>query len=358
MKIILAILILLHACIHLLGIVKWSGLANISQLSAISRTEAVLWLLGFVLLLASVIGWMMHLPWFWALAFAGIILSQVLIFYHWAEAKHGTWFNTIWLIVALTSMMSYFFNQKTERLHAVFLSENDMANETIKEEDIKHLPPPVQNWLRKCGIIGRQTINYAWLTQELSMKLTPDQENGFSAKARQLITTQTPAFIWDVSLSMYSILPVQGRDMFHHGTGSMKISLLSTFPVVNESPSIPLNEGSFQRYLGEIVWVPSAALSPYITWEEIDEHSARATLDYMGTKGSGVFTFDNEGHLSSFKTWRFMGNDDQRKEWIIQNKENKTFHGITIPGISEAIWKLEEGDWTWLTLEITDIQYE
>jgi hypothetical protein len=54
-----------------------------------------------------------------------------------------------------------------------------------------------------------------------------------------------------------------------------------------------------------------------------------------------------------------MGTDDDAllKEWIITVNENKIINGIKIPVKMEATWKLEGGDWTWLKIEITDIEY-
>ena len=59
------------------------------------------------------------------------------------------------------------------------------------------------------------------------------------------------------------------------------------------------------RYLGEIVWVPSAALSDYITWEEMDSTTARATMSYGGITASGIFKFDENGAFVSFEADRY-----------------------------------------------------
>jgi hypothetical protein len=41
--------------------------------------------------------------------------------------------------------------------------------------------------------------------------------------------------------------------------------------------------------------VPVAALSDYVTWEAIDDRSARATMRYGGVTASPVSTFDDAG---------------------------------------------------------------
>jgi len=54
-----------------------------------------------------------------------------------------------------------------------------------------------------------------------------------------------------------------------------------------------------------------------------------------------------------------MGNDEnsRRYEWIILVEEQKIFEGIKVPSKMTATWKLDEGDWTWLKLEINEIKY-
>jgi hypothetical protein len=100
-------------------------------------------------------------------------------------------------------------------------------------------------------------------------------------------------------------------------------------------------------------------VSPYISWEELDAHSAKATMTYKGTTGSGTFYFNREGFFEKFIALRYMGNaaDAKRYKWVISAQEHAEFNGIKIPSKLEATWMLNSGPWTWLKLEITDIRY-
>ena len=81
------------------------------------------------------------------------------------------------------------------------------------------------------------------------------------------------------------------------------------------------------RYLGEIVWVPSAALSDYITWEEMDSTTARATMSYGGITASGIFKFDENGDFVSFEADRYYYRKEGStlEKWVITAKKNKEF---------------------------------
>jgi len=157
---------------------------------------------------------------------------------------------------------------------------------------------------------------------------------------------------------MSSLAHIKGRDKFTDGKGEMLIRLNSLLNVVNEKGP-KMDEGTMQRFLGEMVWYPSAALSPYVTWDPLDDRSAKATMSYLGTSGSGVFYFNENGDFTRFSAMRFMGNEPgaKRHEWIIRVKDYATFDHIRVPSKMEALWKLEQGDWTWLQLEIEDLQF-
>ena len=138
----------------------------------------------------------------------------------------------------------------------------------------------------------------------------------------------------------------------------MLIKLHSLFNVVNEQGD-KMNEATLQRYLGEMVWFPSLALSPYITWEQIDENTSKATMTYKGTSGSGTFYFNSNGDVAKFTALRYKGNEKHAKRynWEMNILDYKTFEGIKVPAKMTSNWKLDDKDWTWLKIEVTDIKY-
>ena len=177
------------------------------------------------------------------------------------------------------------------------------------------------------------------------------------AEAEQYFTIDTPGFIWQVNTTMSGI-PVIGRDLFSQGQGSMEIRLAGFIPVARVSNHERINEATIQRYLGEIVWFPSAALSPHIQWESEDEHSAKATMNYEGVSGSAVFHFNQQGEVTKFVAQRFRDVEDEtRTEWVATVKETSLVNGISIPVKLEAAWMLEDGPFTWYTFEVFNVTY-
>ncbi len=302
---------------------------------------------------------LVHSNYWWFSSFLAVIISQVLVLNYWSDAKFGTIANIIILFVAILGYSSFNFMQKikTERVN-LFDNSQVKKQHIITQEELVGLPPIVQKWLINSGIIGEKCISNVHLVQELQLKLKPEQTNWNNGTAEQYFTVQPPAFNWNINTEMSSILSVVGRDKFVDGKGEMIIKLLSLIPVAHAKNDEKVNQASLQRYLAEIVWFPSASLNQYIKWETIDDYSARATMEYKGTKGSGKFYFDSNGTFEKFVAMRYLdSNDDEPTEWTVTATKTEERNGIKIPVECKASWSLESGKWTWLKLKIKQIEY-
>ena len=178
-------------------------------------------------------------------------------------------------------------------------------------------------------------------------------------EAVQSFSLKPPAFNWAVRVDAFPLVQLSGRDKLTYGVGEMKIKLLSLINVVNEKENEKVNSGSMLRFLGEICWFPTAALNDYISWEEIDNLTAKATFTQQNKVVSGIFKFSTEGELLSFEADRFYGGDEKatKHPWLREVLEYKVFDGIKVPSKCKVTWKLPEGDFNWLNLEITTLEY-
>ena len=360
MRIALNVLIVIHGIIHLFGFLKAFGISEFNAISQpISKTYGVLWFLTFLLFTITIILNLIHSDYCWLSGLFAVIISQLLILNYWSDAKFGTIANIIILLASIIGFSSFNFKNKIKEERIELFNNSQLENEEIiSSETLEGLPTIVQKWLTNTGVVGKQTVFNMYLTQELQLKLKPEQENWNVGKAEQFFTIQPPAFNWSISTQMNSFLSVVGRDKFIDGKGEMTIRLLSLIPVANAKDEKKIDQATLQRYLAEIVWFPSAALSQHINWETIDDYSAKATMEYRGTKGSGVFHFDKDGNFEKFVAMRYQdSNAIKPTEWTVIATRTEERNGIKIPIECEASWELVNGKWTWLKLKITDVQY-
>ena len=360
MKYIFSIFIFMHGAIHIMGFLKGSKIAQISNLQTdISPVSGIFWLIAFLMYALSAVGFALGKDFWLFVVVPALIISAFLVISTWSDAKFGMIPNLIILLVAVVSLSSCSMNKMiTRETEEILNAAKTPEPIIITEAAIQELPVPVQQWMHSTGIIGKPAINAARVSQKALMKMKPEQQDWQTAEAEQYTTTNPPAFIWTVNMKMAPLIKIKGRDKFVAGKGEMLIKINSLINVVNEKGT-RMDEGTLQRFLGELVWYPSLALSPYITWEAIDETSAKAIMTYKGTNGSGTFHFNEKGDFVKFVALRFMGNkpDARRYPWVLTVEDYAVFEGIKVPSKMKATWKLDKGDWTWLDLEINSIKY-
>ncbi len=248
------------------------------------------------------------------------------------------------------------FDQRIKKEREALLSKT-VPDASLRPID--SLPKPVQRWLSFSRLKDNSFISSVFLKQDIQLKMKPSQKNWLNASADQLITLTPPAFNWSVQIKSNPLMYIKGRDQFRDGKGEMLISLWGLIPLAHAKPNHQVNQASLQRFLAEIIWYPSAALLPYIQWQELDHNSARATMTFAGTSGSGVFTFDSNGAFLQFSAMRYkdVGQEAPLVEWVIDNLSNEERGDLLVPVHLTATWKLDTGDWTWLGLKVKEINY-
>jgi hypothetical protein len=292
----------------------------------------------------------------WVFGLIAIFISQLLIISFWKDAKFGTVANLIILIPVLIGLAHHQFQLRLNKEKEQILNlAEDVGEELVSQDELDALPATIQNWMIKSGMVGRRHISTVELTQRLQLQLKPDQDGWYHGSARQWFTVNPPAFIWTTEIDMNAVLGVVGRDKFEKGNGEMLIKMNSIFAIADAKDDPKIDEATLQRFLAEIVWFPSAALSPYVTWESINDKSAKATMKVGGTEGSGIFFFNGSGDFERFETMRY--NENELRKWTVEAKRVEERDGIRIPVQCEAKWQLDSGEWTWLKLEIEDISY-
>lgn len=96
MKILLTLLLVLHAILHLMGLAKAFDGNLLPALSRkISRSEGALWLVCTILLAMAAVYFLLEYSFWPILAILGALLSQLLITLNWEDAKYGTILNIL-----------------------------------------------------------------------------------------------------------------------------------------------------------------------------------------------------------------------------------------------------------------------
>lgn len=277
------------------------------------------WLTACITSLFYAVMFYVNYKYAWLFGFIMVFISQLLIILFWKDAKLSTVINIVILLVSIMALAQYNFKKLVQQETAYILNQSEISNELIiNENDIKNLPVPIKRWLRQSGVMGKPFINLGELKQDVKIRMRPGEENWINATALQYTRVDNPAFIWTIDANVNDLLNFQGRDKFEYGKGQMLIKVNSLINLVNGEGE-KLSEACMQRYLGEMVWFPSMALCPYISWKQINDTSAVATMNYQGTRGSVSFYFNSDGDFSKLIAQRYKDNeaDARRYEWSV-----------------------------------------
>lgn len=359
MKIVFIVFIALHGFIHFLGFLKAYGWMELKELPLqISREVGTLWLLGGLGMIAVAIGFAYQVKNWWYLGIILALFSQALIIMYWGEAKFGTLPNAVLFCFSLLAWANISYEKQVKHEINVLYGRTAKQLEASDSQGVTSYPEPVQRWLKRSGALEATVPRKVVVKQDFQLKLNATQENWYRGSATQYFNPVQPGFVWSLDLQLYPLINVRGRDKLQNGKGEMMIKLWSLIPLVNEKGNPKIDEGTLQRFLGEIVWFPAAAKCPYLAWEGINKNEAKAILTFQDMSVSGVFTFDDIGRFVKFRTERYHGGETTaaRKPWIVEGRDYQRFEGVEVPSLCEATWMLEEGPWKWAQIRILSVE--
>jgi|GEM_PF-2022738 len=69
-----------------------------------------------------------------------------------------------------------------------------------------------------------------------------------------------------------------------------------------------------------------------------------------------IVTFNEVGEIIQLETQRYMG-DKNLETWIGKLSEYKEFHGVFVPTVIEAGWKLNGQDFPYARFHLTELEY-
>lgn len=274
------------------------------------------------------------------LSFIGMILVAFLVF------------------VALST---YSWEKKIDREITELISDAKKEKSEVKDSmDLNALPEPVQRYINYVFNGKPDKIKFVRLKQEGLFRTGPEQE-WLPTSAQQYFLGEECAFLWKAKIKMAPMLWISARDKYYHGKGSMLIKILSSFTLADPSGK-ELDVSALIRYGAELPWFPSAFLyNDKLTWEGIDNNSAKLSIKDGENEGAMVFYFNEKGEivrLISQDRYREVDGDFVKTEWAGNYTNYKEINGVKVPTDIEVIWNLPQGEFTCIKLKVTDIEYD
>lgn len=360
MRMVLALFLLLHGLIHLLGPAKAFGWTDVSQLrGAIPPAAGLAWLAAATLLVAAASALLLRASWWWYFALPGVLLSQGCIVSMWSDAKFGTIANVIiaipLLVIALDARPSS-FSSRFERDRGLLLSEATPYVPPVTEADLAPLPLLMQTYLRRMGVVGRAHVRNLRLTFRAEMRSSATSP-WMPATATQYDFFDEPARLFHMKARRAGI----PMDIYHRyvaGAATFQVRLAGLIPMVDKAGAALTHDETVTLMNDVLVMAPAAVVDLPFTFEDIDAQTLRATFRNAGFTVSAVLTFDGAGDLVGFTSSdRAHDRDGGAATWSTPISGYAEVDDIRIGTRGDANWIEPSGEWTYGRFEITSIAY-
>ncbi len=361
MLVIFAVALIVHGLIHLLGFAKAFGLADLPQLTQpIPPIVGLFWLAAAILFVAAAVALSVWPRAWWAIGAAAIVVSMAVIVPSWTDAKFGAIAN----LIALTGVVFGFLAQGPFSLRAAY--DRDVARglssvgvgDTIREADLAHLPPPVQQYLRVTRALGQARISNFHVRMHGRIRGGRD-DRWMPLTAEQYNFVGDPARLFYLSASMFAI-PVQGYHRYAGASATMTIKAAALVPVVRASGR-EMDQGETVTMFNDMcVMAPGTLVDRTIEWQSIDSRTARAVFRNADQAIRAELSFNDAGELTNFSSddrYQTDGTTMKRVRWSTPIGEYRPFGPVRLASKGEGRWHEPEGEYAYVELAIDDVMY-
>ncbi len=357
LKYVFSILSLVHGLIHFMGFSKAFGYGNITQLTKdISKPAGAFWFITALLFSAVVVLFLLRKESWPLLALVAVIISQVLIFTVWKDAKFGTIANLIILLVSITAWASQRFESQFRKdVKQHFLQTNNVQTDLLTEAHLQHLPVPVQKYLRYAGVINQPKIKNMRIVFDGEMR--DRGKDWFKFQSIQYNFFDEPTRLFFMKAKMFGVT-VPGYHDYQNATARMNVRLFGMFPVAKHE-GVEMNKAETVTVFNDMcLMAPATLIDKRIQWEKIDNLSAKAVFTNGANKISATLYFNETGQLINFiSDDRYAVSDMKQYRFSTPVKNYKLINSKNTLSYGEAIWHYPEGEFVYGKFYLKSIDY-
>lgn len=229
----------------------------------------------------------------------------------------------------------------------------------VREEDLSHLPEPVQKYLRFAGVVGKPRVRNFRAAGTGSMHRSSG-DRGMKITTRQYNFFNEPARLYYITSSVFGI-PVDGLHAYIGDSATMRINAAYFFPVVDAGGEKMKMSENVTLFNDMCLFAPATLINRDILWEPVDPRTAWARFTHNGITISAMLYFGESGKLTGFVSDdRYMSADGKayaRYQWSTPVKRYRDFDGRKVPVSCEASWKMTDRDFTYVRFTLDEIEY-
>jgi hypothetical protein len=363
---IVAVVVVLHGLIHLLGAAKGLGWADVTQLKEpISTAMGVAWLAAAVLVVLAGVLLIIRARWWWVVGAVAVVASQTVILTLWSDAKAGTVAN----IILLAAVVYGYASQGPASYRAEYRRRVDAAlteplpNGVVTEADLADLPEPVATYVRRSGAVGQPRVTNFQArihgriragTTTAWMSFTGEQVNTYGPQ---------PGRLFFMDATMFG-LPVDILHTYVGPSATMRVKACSLVPMVNAAGPDMDQAETVTVFNDLCILAPAAIIDAPVTWQRVDDHHVCGTFINGAHTVTAELVFSDDHDLIDFiSDDRLRASADAKnftpQLWSTPVREYRTIDSRRVGTHGEGRWHAPEpeGEFAYLEFNLDGITY-
>lgn len=255
----------------------------------------------------------------------------------------------------------------SQRLKKVYRTEiksglgqlSSIVPDNVTENDIVHLPKPVQNYLRYVGVIGKPKVLSANL--ELEGRIRKDETNNwikFKSKQYNFYNEPTRVFLMK---ARKSDIPSNGLHVYKNQNSSRIVKIDGLIKVVDDR--IPeLNRAETVTIFNDMcVFAPATLINKIIEWKLIDPLIVKARYTNGNIAITATLFFNEKGEMENFTSYdRYEcidGTTYFNCPWSTNISDYKNYRGVKLGSKTTFIYHRPGKDFIYGRYNLKSVEY-
>ena len=362
-----AVVLVGHGLIHLLGAAKGLGWADVDALTEpIQPAAGVLWLIAAIVMVTTGVLLGARKRMWWVAGVVGVLVSQAVILTSWSDANAGTLANLLLLAAlgyAFISTGPTSYRSEYRRLVETALREPDHGPDpVVTETDLAHLPRLVAEHVRRSGAVGQPRVSS--LHARIHGRIRAGATSRWMTYTGEQVNTYGPApsrLFW-MDAKMFG-LPVDVLHVFIGPAATMRVKLCSVVRMVNAAGPDMDRAETVTLFNDLCILAPSALIDAPIVWQPIDENRVRGIFTNGAQTVTAALLFHNGDLVDFFSDDRMSTSPDGTtftpQGWSTPVSDYRDFGSRRLATRGEGRWHTTapHGQFAYLEYTLDDITY-
>ncbi len=247
-----------------------------------------------------------------------------------------------------------------ELVAAEFAAQPLAPARPLTEEDLAHLPPPVQRYVRAAGAVGRPRPQNVRIEFDAVMRRKPG-DAGMAARSVQYNFFDRPARLFFMTARMFG-LPVAALHVYRREEATFQVRVASLVNMVDQHGE-EISRAETVTLLNDLcVFAPGALVDPRLAWQPLDDRSAAVTFTNGPHHVAATLIFDERDDLVDF--WSDDRPDSSSGRFVPMRWSTPVFGhrelgvGLRLPTRGSAVYARPDGPFTYGEFTLRSIAYD